>query len=93
MLLVGVGVLIWEPPSSAFGETTASRWGVIKMMKLYKKGLLYFSKHPLHNAVVHVLCGMGIGMLLTYPMAGIHPVRWGVAFLALGILGHLWSAK
>lgn len=63
------------------------------MMKLYKKGLVYFSRHPLHNALSHILVGMGLGMLLTYPMAGAHPVRWGVAFLVVGILGHLWAVK
>lgn len=62
-------------------------------MKCYKKWLVYFGKHPLHNALSHILIGIGLGMLLTYPMAGAHPVRWGVAFLAVGILGHLWAAK
>lgn len=49
----------------------------------------YMSKHPHYNAGVHWLGGIGLGFLLAYPLAGQHPVRWGVAFLALSLLGHL----
>lgn len=52
----------------------------------------YFVKHPEVNSLVHVLVGVGLGFLLTYPVAGIHPVRFGLAFLALGALGHVWAA-
>lgn len=58
---------------------------------MYKKGLAYFSRHPLHNAFIHVLVGIGIGILLTYPLVGRHPLRWGIAFLILGVLGHVWA--
>lgn len=57
---------------------------------MYKTIEQYFKNHAMYSAVVHVLIGVGVGMLLTYPLAGEHPVRWGVAFLALGILGHLY---
>ena len=63
------------------------------MMKLYKKGLLYFGKHPLHNAIVHVLFGAGLGMLLVFPLGEGHTVRLGVALVLMGIIGHLWSVK
>jgi len=40
---------------------------------------------------VHVLGGIGIGFLLAYPVAGVHPVRWGLLFLGLSIAGHVWA--
>jgi hypothetical protein len=63
------------------------------MMHWYKRSLKYFSKRPLFNAVVHVIAGIGIGFLLTYSVAGIHPVRWGIAFLVIAFLGHLQSTR
>ena len=56
-------------------------------MKEIKK---YFANHVHYNSTVHVLAGIGIGILITYPLVGSHPIRWGVTFLALGILGHLY---
>lgn len=53
----------------------------------------YFSKKPLDNAVVHILFGMGTGFLLTYPMVGAHPLRWGIAFLAIALFGHIWAGS
>jgi hypothetical protein len=52
----------------------------------------YYTKHPTDNAIVHTLAGIGIGFLLTYPVVGMHPVRFGVAFLALAVIGHLYAA-
>ncbi|MDO9027337.1 MAG: hypothetical protein Q7U68_00515 [Candidatus Roizmanbacteria bacterium] len=57
---------------------------------MYKKIMDYFKKHPSYNGAVHVITGMGIGILITYPLVGAHPVRWGVVLLLLGILGHLY---
>lgn len=62
------------------------------MNKYYKRMVKFFAKNPHFNSLVHVCAGMGIGFLLTYPVAGEHPVRWGVAFLVLAALGHLWAA-
>lgn len=62
-------------------------------MKLYKKGLVYFERHPLHSVLINVLLGIGLGVLLTYPVAGIHPLRWGETFLVIGVLGYLWAIK
>ncbi|MCL5784384.1 MAG: hypothetical protein M1142_03460 [Patescibacteria group bacterium] len=42
------------------------------------------------NSTVHFLIGLGVGILITYPLIGAHPVRWGIIFLAIGILGHLY---
>lgn len=61
------------------------------MLKYYKQSVKYMARYPYFNALVHILAGMGIGFLLTYPLAGSHPVRWGVTFLVLSALGHLWS--
>ncbi|MBI2039487.1 hypothetical protein HYT18_00245 [Candidatus Microgenomates bacterium] len=50
----------------------------------------YFQKHSTYNAFVHIFVGAGIGVLVTYPLIGPHPLRWGFALLAVGILGHLY---
>lgn len=55
-----------------------------------KKLEKYFSKHVWYAKTVHVISGIGVGILITYPLAGVHPVRWGLALLGLGILGHIW---
>lgn len=54
-----------------------------------KKMKKYYSKHVSENSIVHLIMGLGLGFLLTYPMAGPHPVRWGIAFLAVGLAWHL----
>lgn len=61
------------------------------MQKFYKKMLTYFTKHSSYNAYVHFLGGIGVGFLLAYPLAGIHPVRWGLLFLGLSLAGHIWA--
>lgn len=50
----------------------------------------YLGKHPTYNGFIHILIGVGIGALLTYPYFGSHPVKWGVGLIALGLLGHLY---
>ena len=55
-----------------------------------KKIQKYFEKHIFFNSGVHLLIGAGIGVLVTYPMIGAHPVRWGILLLALGLLGHAY---
>lgn len=62
------------------------------MKKYYKQIEKYMSKNPLFNGCVHLLGGIGIGILITYPFVGDHPVRWGVAFLLASVVGHLWAA-
>lgn len=51
----------------------------------------YFRQHEMFNSLTHVLAGIGIGILITYPFAGSHPVRWALVFLALGVGGHIWA--
>lgn len=57
---------------------------------MYKKINAYFSKHVMYTSFVHAVAGMGLGILITYPYVGTHPVRVGVGLLALGTLGHLY---
>jgi hypothetical protein len=59
------------------------------------KATAYFKKHIIYTSLVHIIGGIGIGILITYPFAGIHPVRWGLAFLVISLLGYLyaWFAK
>lgn len=60
------------------------------MFGCYKKCNSYFKKHVNYNSLTHVLIGMGLGILVTYPFVGVHPVRWGVGFLVVGVLAHLY---
>lgn len=57
---------------------------------MYKKIHSYFKTHPVYNSGVHMLIGVGLGALLTYPYFGTHPVRWGLALIVVGILAHLY---
>lgn len=56
---------------------------------MYKKIKKYLVAHPMYNSAVHVLAGMGIGILVTYPYID-HPMKVGGLLLALGIAGHLY---
>ena len=38
----------------------------------------------------HILLGLGLGVLLTYPIVGAHPLRWGIVFLTLGIIAYAY---
>jgi len=55
-----------------------------------KKILKYLSAHPVYNSAIHVVAGMGIGALITYPFLMPHPVRWGLFLIAVGVIGHLY---
>lgn len=59
-------------------------------MWLPNKVKKYFREHESYNAVVHVIAGIGIGVLITYPLVVTHPVRWGVTLLVIAVLGHLY---
>lgn len=60
-------------------------------MKFYKTAMKYFSKNPDQNAFVHLLGGVGIGFLLAYPVVGEHPIRWGLLFLLMALVGLIWA--
>ena len=59
------------------------------MKRYIKKMDKFFRKHPMWNSTAHFMVGIGVGFLLAHPTGGIHPVRWGVAFLVVGLLIHL----
>ena len=67
-------------------------WEVIRMKKYYRRMLKYYTKHPMYADTIHVLGGIGFGIILARPLACEHPVRWGVAFLVLSLAGHWWAA-
>ena len=50
----------------------------------------YLFKNPVYNALVHLLVGVGMGILMTYPIVGVHPLRFGFGFLVIGVLGYLY---
>lgn len=62
------------------------------MEKYSTRMMKYFAKHTSFNSYVHFAGGIGVGFLLTYPIAQMHPVRWGIAFISLGLLGHVYAA-
>ena len=51
----------------------------------------YFKKHPNYNATIHVIGGMAIGILITYPFIGAHPLRWGLTLGAISSLGNVYA--
>lgn len=51
----------------------------------------YFKNHVEYNAFVHVLAGIGLGILIASPLTFPHPVRWGLIFVGLSVLGHLYT--
>lgn len=55
-------------------------------MKSYKFIHKYFSENLWYAKITFVLGGMGIGILLSNPLAGEHPIRWGAGLLLLSML-------
>ncbi|MEK7065382.1 MAG: hypothetical protein AAB961_00170 [Patescibacteria group bacterium] len=60
-------------------------------LKYRKRALRYFQNHVEYNAFIHVLGGVGLGILLASPLAFPHPVRWAVVLLGISLLGHLYA--
>lgn len=58
---------------------------------MWKEMDKYFSKHTIFNATVHTVAGIGIGALITGPLLDPHPVRWGLTFLLIAVLGHVYT--
>jgi len=54
-----------------------------------KKAITYYKNHPIYNALVHLLAGIAIGVLITYPIVGSHPLRWSLILLLVVIAGYL----
>lgn len=55
-----------------------------------KKINAYFKQHVYYSATINFVTGMGVGILVTYPIVGSHPLRFGAAFLTIGVLGYLY---
>jgi hypothetical protein len=55
----------------------------------------YFKRHPAYNSLVHLIIGLGIGILIAHPIVDPHPMRWGLGLILLGVIGHLypWALK
>ncbi len=67
---------------------------MVKMFREFgRRSTKYLSKNPNYNALIHMLGGIGVGFILTYPVAGAHPVRYGLAFIALAVVGHWWAGQ
>ena len=58
---------------------------------MFKKGLKYMSKHPTFNGSLHAIGGIGVGIIIASPIIGTHPVRWGIALMAIAALGHVYA--
>lgn len=50
----------------------------------------FFSENIWYAKMVYMIAGIGVGIIITYPFAGAHPIRWGLAFLALAALLHIY---
>ena len=55
-----------------------------------KKVLTFAKKNPAYIGVIHAIGGVGIGILIASPVAGVHPVRWAAAFIIVSLIGHLY---
>jgi hypothetical protein len=53
--------------------------------------LSYAKKHPMFNSLIHITTGLGLGVLLARPLFATHPVRYGGALLALGLIGLFYA--
>lgn len=56
-----------------------------------KKAMTFMKKHPAYSSTIHAIGCMGIGILIASPVAGIHPVRWGVALMIISLPGHVYA--
>ena len=56
---------------------------------MYQKIIKYYSKHPIYSVFVNLVIGIGMGIIVSRPL-GVHPLRFGLAILVIGILGKLY---
>lgn len=54
-------------------------------------GVKKMAKKSLIHTIANVLVGMGLGVLITYPVVVEHPVRWGVGLVVIGALLRLYQ--
>ena len=64
---------------------------MVKLFLTYRKRAInFFSKHVEYNAFVHVLGGIGLGIIVagfTFP----NQIVWALGLLLLSIVGHLYT--
>lgn len=60
-------------------------------LKHRKKAIVYLGKHVEYNAFIHVLGGIGLGIILASPLTYPHPVRWALVLLGLSLAGHFYA--
>lgn len=61
-------------------------------MKYIKHINKFLSKNTEFNSVIHAMLGIGVGILITYPLIGVHPLRWAIFFIGIAVIGHIWAA-
>lgn len=61
------------------------------MEKRQKRETGYLRRHPFFNAITNLSVGIGIGIIITYPYVQAHPLRFGLVFLGIGLLGYLYA--
>jgi len=42
------------------------------------------------SSFVNIVIGIGLGILLSRPLAADHPVRWGISILIAGLIGYAY---
>lgn len=57
---------------------------------MFRKVEKYFAKHTFYNSAIHFLGGVGVGIIIARPIIGVHPVRWGIAFILIAVWGHVY---
>ena len=64
---------------------------MVKLFLTYRRRAIgFFTRHVEYNALVHVLGGIGLGLILAsfvYP----EQINWALGLLAISILGHLYT--
>ncbi|HLD04453.1 MAG TPA: hypothetical protein VJG90_01925 [Candidatus Nanoarchaeia archaeon] len=55
--------------------------------KIINRLYSYFKKHTAFTDFIHVLLGLGLGFII----AGGTLLNWGLLFLAIGLLGHIYA--
>ncbi len=62
------------------------------MAKAKSGGSGYFDSIVMYAGAIYMIIGIGVGILLTYPVIGTHPLRWGFALIALGVLALVYRS-
>lgn len=61
------------------------------MTWFFKRMKKYYAKPHLIADMLLAVIGIGIGIAVSRPVAGEHPIRWGVTCIAIAALGLVWA--